>query len=62
MTDLDIVEYINPTCPWSRKRARAGSLTQCDGHVVGACNTGSRDKFDAAIRQFQDATAARAPR
>ena len=26
-----------------------------DGHVVGFCNTGCRDKFDAAIFHFEQA-------
>ena len=31
----------------------ADSLTTYNGHVVGLCNTGCRDKFVAAIKHFE---------
>ena len=57
MPDFDISDCINETCPWSGKPVRADSLTEYDGHVVGFCNTGCRDKFERAIRHFEEAGA-----
>ena len=34
---------------------QADSLTVYDDHVVGFCNPGCRDKFESAIRHFEDA-------
>ncbi len=42
----------NETCPWSGKLVQADALTEYDGHVVGFCNPGCRDKFDSAVRHF----------
>ena len=53
MTELDIADCINHTCPWSGKPVQADSLTEYDGKVVGFCNTGCRDKFNAAIHHFE---------
>lgn len=50
-------EAVNETCPWSGKPVQADSLTEYRGRTVGFCNTGCRDKFDAAIRHFDDAIA-----
>lgn len=60
MPDLDIADCINETCPWSGKPVQADSLTEFAGEVVGFCNTGCRDKFETAIRCFEDARASRA--
>jgi hypothetical protein len=34
-------------CPWSGDPVSADSLTLYRGEVVGFCNTGCRDKFEA---------------
>ncbi len=57
MPDLDIADCINETCPWSGKPVRADSLTEHDGCVVGFCNPGCRDRFERAVRHFEDAKA-----
>ena len=48
-------ECINDTCPWSGKPVSADSLTHYKDAVVGFCNPGCRDKFDAAARAFDAA-------
>ena len=58
MTELDIADCINRTCPWSGKPVQADSLTLYDGGVVGFCNTGCRDRFETAIRHFERAAEA----
>ena len=55
MNELDMADCINQTCPWSGKPVQADSLTEYQGRVVGFCNPGCRDKFDAAIRHFERA-------
>ena len=55
MTELDIADCSNQTCPWSGDPVRADSLTQYDGRVVGFCNTGCRDRFEIAISHFDRA-------
>ena len=57
MPELDLADCINETCPWSGKPVQADSLTEYDGQVVGFCNTGCRDKFERAVRHFEDAKA-----
>jgi hypothetical protein len=52
---LRIEDAINETCPWSGKPIAADSLTLYRGEVVGFCNPGCRDKFEAAIRHFEKA-------
>jgi len=49
---------INETCPWSGKPVAQDSLTRWNGQVVGFCNPGCRDKFDAATAHFTAAAAA----
>jgi hypothetical protein len=56
---LRLEDCINSTCPWSGKPVAADSLTLHQGQVVGFCNTGCRDKFDAAVRHFEAASASR---
>lgn len=51
-TDLRISDAINDTCPWSGKAVSADSLTVWNGHVVGFCNPGCRDKFEKAQTHF----------
>ncbi len=38
---------INKFCPRSGEPVVDGSLTEYRGHVVGFCNPGCRDNFDA---------------
>jgi hypothetical protein len=52
---LRLEDCINDVCPWSGKPVSADSLTLYRGQVVGFCNTGCRDKFDAAARTFHAA-------
>ena len=56
---LRIEDAVNETCPWSGKPIAADSLTLYNGAVVGFCNPGCRDKFEAAIRHFEKALADR---
>ena len=55
--ELRLEECINETCPWSGKPVQADSLTLYQGQVVGFCNPGCRDKFEAAISHFEKALA-----
>ena len=48
-------DCINETCPWSGKPVSADSLSRYRGKVVGFCNTGCRDKFEAASNAFDAA-------
>lgn len=52
---------VNGTCPWSGKPVSPDSLTRHRGETVGFCNTGYRDKFDAAVAHFDAALAALPP-
>ena len=52
MDDLNLQDCVNDVCPWSGKPVSADSLTRYRGQVVGFCNPGCRDKFDAAARAF----------
>ena len=49
---LKLEDCDNATCPWSGKPVSADSLTLYKGKVVGFCNTGCRDKFEAALSAF----------
>ena len=55
MPDLNLAECINGLCPWSGKPVSSDSLTRYRGEVVGFCNPGCRDKFDAAAEAFDAA-------
>ena len=55
MTNLNLSECINATCPWSGKPVSADSLTLYRGRVVGFCNPGCREKFEAATSAFDAA-------
>ncbi|MEL6486025.1 MAG: glutathione S-transferase [Pseudomonadota bacterium] len=48
-------DCVNDTCPWSGKPVSADSLTLYRGKVLGFCNTGCRDKFEAATTHFDAA-------
>ena len=50
-----IEDAVNDVCPWSGKPVSADSLTHYRGEVVGFCNPGCRDKFDAAAQAFDAA-------
>ena len=52
---LRLEDCVNETCPWSGKPVSADSLTLYKGRVVGFCNTGCRDKFEAAAGAFDAA-------
>lgn len=52
MTDLNIADCVNKTCPWSGNPVSPDSLTTYRGVVVGFCNTGCRDKFEKAVVHF----------
>jgi hypothetical protein len=52
MPDLSLAECVNDVCPWSGDPVSADSLTRYKGEVVGFCNSGCRDKFEAATRAF----------
>jgi len=55
MADLKLDDCINTHCPWSGEPISADSLTRYRGQVVGFCNPGCRDKFDAAAQAFDAA-------
>ena len=59
MTDLKLDDCVNRVFPWSGKPVSADSLTRYQGKVVGFCNTGCRDKFEAATRAFDGAIEAK---
>jgi hypothetical protein len=50
--ELRIEDCVNQRCPWSGEPVSADSLALYNGRVVGFCNTGCRDKFEAATRAF----------
>jgi hypothetical protein len=49
---LKLEDCVNTHCPWSGDPVSADSLALYNGKVVGFCNTGCRDKFEAATRAF----------
>jgi hypothetical protein len=53
--DLRRENAVNELCPWSGDPISADSLTRYRGEVVGFCNTGCRDKFEAAVAAFDRA-------
>ncbi len=55
---LQIEDAVNETCPWSGRPIAADSLARYRRRVVGFCNPGCRDKFAAAIQQFDAAIVA----
>ena len=52
---LHLEDAVNDVCPWSGKPISGDALTLYRGAVVGFCNTGCRDKFEAATRAFDSA-------
>ncbi len=57
MDPLDIADCVNEACSWSGKPVHPDSLARYTGQVVGFCNTGCYDKFEGAIRHFDNAKA-----
>jgi YHS domain-containing protein len=49
---LLLEDCVNDVCPWSGEPVSADSLTFYKGKVFGFCNTGCRDKFEAAAGAF----------
>jgi len=64
MTDpaLNLEDCVNDVCPWSGDPVSGDSLTVYRGAVVGFCNPGCRDKFNAATAAFDAALAAKEKR
>jgi YHS domain-containing protein len=52
---LRLEDCVNTHCPWSGEPVSEDSLTRYRGKVVGFCNPGCRDKFDAAAHAFDAA-------
>jgi hypothetical protein len=52
---LRLEDCVNATCPWSGKPVSQDSMTHYRGKVVGFCNPGCRDQFDAATNAFEAA-------
>jgi hypothetical protein len=50
--ELRLEDCVNDVCPWSGEPVRPDSLTLYRGKVVGFCNTGCRDKYEAAAPAF----------
>ena len=59
MDQLRLEDAVNETCPWSGKPIAAEALTRYQGAVVGFCDSGCRDRFEAAVRHFEAALQAR---
>jgi YHS domain-containing protein len=57
---LRLEDCVNTYCPWSGEPVSADSLTTYRGKVVGFCNPGCREKFDAAKTAFDAAIEGRA--
>jgi hypothetical protein len=53
--ELRLDDCVNQVCPWSGDPVSKDSLTVYRGKVVGFCNTGCRDKFEAALSAFDKA-------
>jgi hypothetical protein len=51
---LKLENCVNDTCPWSGWPVQGDSLTVYRGRVAGFCNTGCRDKFEAAATLFDN--------
>jgi len=56
---LRLDDCINAICPWSGKPVSEDSLTLYRGQVVGFCNPGCREKFEAATAVFDAAIGGR---
>ncbi len=58
-TPLSIEDAVNETCPWSGQPVAADSLTTYRDAVVGFGTPELRDRFAAAVNQFEKAIADR---
>ena len=58
-TPINIEDAVNETCPWSGKPIAPDALTTYRDVVVGFCNPGCRDTFEAAVKYFDKAIAER---
>jgi hypothetical protein len=58
-TPINIEDAVNETCPWSGKPIAPDALATYRDVVVGFCNPGFRDKFEAAVKHFDKAIAER---
>ena len=61
-TALKLEDCVNDVCPWSGDPVSADALTRYPGRdgkpvVVGFCNPGCRNKFEAATERFERAIA-----
>ena len=54
MSELKLEDCVNQICPWSGDPVSEDSLTVYKGEVVGFCNPGCRDKFEKAVKHFED--------
>ena len=52
MADQRMILCVNRTCPWSGEPVSEDSLTLYRGKIVGFCNPGCKDKFEAATNAF----------
>ena len=50
-----LADCVNERCPWSGEPVSPDSLTVYRGQVVGFCNPGCKDKFEAATSAFDAA-------
>ncbi len=50
--ELRLEDCVNEVCPWSGQPVQPDSLTVYRDCIVGFCNPGCRDKFDAALALF----------
>jgi hypothetical protein len=55
MDELKLEDCVNTHCPWSGDPVSADSLTRYRRKVVGFCNPGCRDKFEAATKALDAA-------
>jgi hypothetical protein len=60
MKELELKNAINSHCPWSGEPVSSDALTHYAGQVVGFCNPGCRDKFEAAVLCFDQAISIKA--
>ncbi|MEP3891560.1 MAG: DinB family protein [Hellea sp.] len=56
---MTLTHCLNETCPWSGDPVSVNALTRYRNQVVGFCNPGCRNKFDKAIRLFDEALEAK---
>ena len=56
---LNIEDAVNETCPWSGKPIAADSLTTYRDAVVGFGTPELRDRFEEAVKNFEQAIANR---